>query len=210
MGNTFKRIMSTMLAVTLAATLCFIAIPTRAQAAVKTVKVTLTKDGNGGAGITLKPGAKAQIIVKKATGNVTYKTNNKAVVSVTKDGVIQTKKVGSAEIKVKDKKGYSATVCVDVAKGSYLARSGKGSDEKGKVYKIWLSKPAVTLDLGEGYSVWAYTIEEGKTGSVQFQSEDWGIAAVDDHGNIRAQGHGSTRIYAHKGGRTAAIMVNVN
>ncbi|WP_029320879.1 Ig-like domain-containing protein [Butyrivibrio sp. AE3004] len=207
MGCKFKRILATMLAVTMAAMLCIIAIP--AQAAVKKVTVKVTEDG-GEKDISMSNGQKIQLVVKKGSKTlgktkVTYKVSGKSVISVSKSGLITAKKGGDAEIEIKDKNSdYTATVSVEVNGGN------SGSGKKVSVQKIWLNVPSITLEVGEGYTARVYIKETGTGGSVVWTSENADIATVDQNGNIRAVGHGSVRVHAQKGGKDACIMVNVN
>ena len=68
------------------------------QAASKNKKITMNKSK-----ITLAPGGKLQLKVKKikpakAGKAVTYKSSNKKVVTVNKQGVVKAKKAGTAKI----------------------------------------------------------------------------------------------------------------
>lgn len=205
-----KRIISAALAVVMAASLCIIAIPAyRAEAATKKVSVKLGDDKD----IDMKVGAKVQIKVKKngstyGKKSCKYKvTDGKSVVSVSSSGVIKAKKSGEAEIKITDKNGdQEAYIYVEVGGGS----KNSSSKSKGKVNKIWLERASITLDVGQGWTCKVYTDEEGSNGRVIWQSENVDIATVDEQGNIRAVGHGTTRVHAQKGGKDAAILVNVN
>ncbi len=90
------------------------------QAASKNKKITMNKSK-----ITLAPGGKLQLKVKKikpakAGKAVTYKSSNKKVVTVNKQGVVKAKKAGTAKIVIVSKKdkGIQATVTVKVQKNN--------------------------------------------------------------------------------------------
>lgn len=206
-----KKVLSTSLAVVMAASMCFIATPSyKAEAATKKASIVMTQTGVEN-DVAVKVGKKVQLKVNKdgaalVKNALTYKvTKGKNVAQVTKTGVIIGKKKGDAEIIVKEKKGgYSTRVYVEVTATG--AATGKY-----KIEKIWLDKAAITLEVGEGYHFGCYARGEDKNrGSVRWGCDDGNIVEVHDGGYIRAVGHGTTRVYATKGGHTAACLVTVN
>ncbi|WP_026528114.1 hypothetical protein [Butyrivibrio sp. VCD2006] len=203
----FRRFIASTMAVVMMAALCLVAVPTKAVAAGK-ISVAITKS-SAEQDLTVKVGKKLQLKVTKngktlGKTAVTYKVKGKAI-SVTNTGVIIGKKKGDAQIQVKEKKGnYKTTIHVAVTGAS-------GTSKKYKIDKIWLDRASLTLDLDQGYQAWVFCSGEDKDrGSVIWGTDNDGIASVTGNGFIRATGHGSTRIYATKGGRTAAMMVHVN
>ncbi|WP_044913582.1 Ig-like domain-containing protein [Butyrivibrio sp. WCE2006] len=208
MGMRVKRVLSTVLAFMMVAMLCMLAVPAyQVRAATKSVSVKL-EQGGGEKDIEMSRGKKIQLKVKKngqtlGRKTVTYKVSGKSIISCSKSGLIVAKKSGDAEIEIKDKNSdFTATVYVEVTGGG----SGKGAH----VDKIWLDKSEITLDLGQGYTARVYTSGDNGAGSFRWTSENSDIATVDDHGNIRAVGHGTTIIHCQKAGKDAAMKVNVN
>ena len=208
-GLYFKRLV----AVAMAAALCFTAIPSvEAKAAIKKSTVEIEQDGGGEGDVSVAVGKKVQLRIKKdgktlGKTAVTYKvTDGKSVVNVSKSGLVTAKKAGDAEITIKEKNGsYSATVYVEVTGGR------KSSNKKYRITRIWLDKATLTLDLGEGYHFGCYCEGEDRNrGSVRWGCDDSNIIEVHDGGYIRAVGHGTTNVYATKGGHTAACRVTVN
>ena len=209
----FKKLVSTTMAVAMAASMCFVSVPAyKAEAATKKVSVAMTQSGFEKE-VSLKVGKKMQLRVTKngsyvGRTAVTYKvTSGKSVAKVSKTGVITAKKKGDAEITIKDKNSdYSTIVYVEVTSTGANAKS-----KKYKIDRIWLDRASITLEVGEGYHASCFCSGEDKDrGRVIWGCDDSNIVTVYDGGYIRAVGHGSTRVYATKGGHTAAMMVNVN
>ena len=207
-----KRVISSAMAVVMAASLCVIAVPAyNAEAATKKKTVTLADNGGGEKDIDMAVGAKIQLKVKKDGATlgktaVTYKVSGKSVVSCSKSGLIKAKKAGEAEITIKDKNSnFGATVYVEVGGGSKDSKESKKKPDK-----IWLDKSEIWLEVGGGYHASVFERPTGIGGHTTWTSENSDIATVSDGGYIRAVGHGDVRIWAYKRGRNACMMVHVN
>ena len=206
----FKKL----IAVVMAAAICFTAMPTEVEAAIKKASVTIEQGAGGEKDVTLGVGKKAQLRIVKdgqAYGKtaVTYKvTDGKSIVKVSKSGLITAKKAGDAEITIKDKSSdYTAVVYVEVTG----KKAKKSNNKKYKITKIWLDRSTLTLELGEGYHFSCYAKGEDKNrGSVIWGCDNGDVVEVHDGGYIRAVGHGQARVTATKGGHTAACLVTVN
>jgi hypothetical protein len=205
----FKKVLSTTIAVMMAAMICFVAIPSyHTQAATKKVKVTLSQEG-GEKDVEMNAGQKLQIKVKKdgktlSKKSVTYKSSKKSVASVSKSGVITAKKGGDCEISIKDKNSdFTATIYVEVKK------KGQGSGKK--TTKLWLSQASVNLKVGQTFNCKVFSDPDGSATveNVKWSSDDDSIATVSG-GVIKAQNPGQVGIHANKDGKDACIMVYVS
>ena len=206
-----RLLIKRLVAVAMAAALCFTAMPSvEAKAAIKKSTVEIEQGDDGEGDVSLAVGKKVQLRVKKEGKTigktaVTYKvTAGKSVIKVSKSGVITAKKAGDAEVTIKEKNGdYSAVVYVEVT---------GGKKSKAKHHKIWLDRATLTLELGEGYhfSVFCRPEDKNDGGGVIWGCDDGNIIEVHDGGYIRAVGHGTTNVYATSGGCTTACRVTVN
>ena len=144
---------------------------------------------------------------KSKNKKVTYKSGNKKIATVTSKGVIKAKKVGSTKITVttqkKNKKGKKLTAKVTV---KVVA---------GKVTKVTVDKPAVTLTAGATDTVTATVKTKGKKANktLVWTTSDKNVATVSNKGVITAVAAGTATITAKATDGTnkkATVAVTVN
>lgn len=148
-----------------------LAMPVTAQAASK--KVSLKVSGR-----TVYVGASKSLGVKATKGaKVTFKSSNKAIVTVNSKGVVTGKKTGTAKVTVTAKKSKyktaKKTVTIKVVKRNNSITASNKSVEVGK-----------TVSLGA----------KAKGGSLSYKSSNTKIATVNSKGVITGKKVGSCKI----------------
>ncbi|MCR5475823.1 MAG: Ig-like domain-containing protein, partial [Lachnospiraceae bacterium] len=168
---------------------------------VKSVKLNKSKANvNVGATITLKP----VITPKDATNQeVTWKSSNKKVATVSSDGVVKGKKKGTATITVKTKDGGKKASCkVTVKKGKTV-----------KVKSVSLNKSDEELYVGESLPLKATVKPNNATNKkVTWKSSNTKVATVSSTGKVTAKGEGDAVITVRTkdGGKTAKCYIEVD
>ena len=127
--------------------------------------------------------------------DVTWKSYQKKVATVSKSGVVTAKKKGKAKIRVKTHNGLVAYRTVKVV---------------GAPKKVSLSARQRTLGLHETFRLKA-TLPKGTASALTWTSDDPSVATVDDQGNVLAAGIGATviRVTTYRKKVTAACRVTV-
>ena len=149
-----------------------------------TTKATLYTAGSK----TLNLNAKVYGVNKK----VTYKTSNKKVATVSKNGVVTAKKKGTAKITATIKvngKNKTVTCKVTVKKPS-----------------IKLKKSSATLKVGAATTIKVTSTPAGK---VTFKSNNKRVATVDGNGKVTAKKKGTAKITVKCNGVSKTFKVKV-
>ena len=149
-----------------------------------TTKATLYTSGTK----TLNLNAKVYGVNK----NVTYKSSNKKVATVSKNGVITAKKKGTAKITATIKvngKNKTVTCKVTVKKPS-----------------IKLTKSSATLKIGKTTTI---KVKATPTGKATFKSSNKKVASVDANGVVTAKKKGTAKITVKCNGVSKTFKVKV-
>lgn len=146
-------------------------------------------------GVKEKLTLKATVSPSKAYTTLTWKSSDKAIATVSKQGVVTPRKPGTAVITVRTKNGKTAkfTVTVKAApKKVTLNKSGTVELKKGKRLKLKATLPKNTV------SALTWTSSKPK------------VASVDQKGNVRALKKGTAVITVKTfNGKTAKVTVTV-
>lgn len=201
--------LSSALAIVIAAIICISGMPAIHASAIDSITVKLTAGGSKKT-ITLDKGDKLQLIAKKGSktlskGSVKYSSNKKSVVSVTSLGKITAKKAGTAKITIK-KGSRKAILTVKVYNED--DDDDDDSSSSGKIKGIYIAGDSGTaIAVGSSRQ---FTCKSGKKKlNATWDCEDSSIATVDGSGKVTGVSPGQTRLYAHKDGKTAAILITV-
>ncbi|MCR5100452.1 MAG: Ig-like domain-containing protein, partial [Butyrivibrio sp.] len=114
---------------------------------------------------------------------VTWKSDNTKIATVTGDGLVKAKKIGSTKITVTSNDGnYTATIKVKVVKTT-------------KVTGVKLNKSKKTLKVGKTYTLKA-TVKPKKATikDVTWSSSNKKVATVDGNGKVTAKSKGTATI----------------
>lgn len=123
----------------------------------------------------------------------TYESNNKGA-SVTADGIVTAKVVGTTKILIKTHNGKSAVLTVKVTK---------------QPEKILLDQTTLAMETGETAQL-KYKLTEGSYSEVTWSSSDISVCDVDQSGNVTAKAKGNAVITARTtNGLTAECAVKV-
>ncbi len=131
---------------------------------------------------------------------LTYTTSNKNVVTVDSKGKVTAKGKGKAYVTVKSSNGKKAR-CEFTVKGV-----------KVEVSSVTLNKSTLSLNVGDTYQLSATVNPNNATNkSIEWQSSDESVVAVNSKGKITAKKKGSAYIYAIAyGGKSKSCQVTVN
>ena len=183
MKNFMKKAAAAMIAMLAVVAVFGTSVP--AQAASKapkslSVKVTTkTVDIKGKSTISVK-----SVKPANASKAVTYKSSNKKIVTVNKNGVIKAgKKTGKAKITVTLASGKKATLKVKVQKAKVTTT------------KITGLKSKVTIKKGEKLALKANLKPLTTQNKVTYKSSNKKVATVSKTGVVKAKGKGSCYIY---------------
>lgn len=143
--------------------------------------VELSVSQSGTRRVTL--GLSYQIVVPGKTVK-TCKSDNKKVATVTKQGLIQTKKAGTAKI------------TVTPAKGSKLKLTLKVTDPKVPTAVVIAEGASATMNAGETLQLTAVVSPDTAPQKVAWKSSDKSVATVDQDGLVTALKKGSATITA--------------
>ena len=146
-------------------------------------------------GVKEKLTLKATVSPSKAYTTLTWKSSDKAIATVSKQGVVTPRKPGTAVITVRTKNGKTAktTVTVKAApKKVTLNKSGTVELKKGKKLKL------------------KATLPENTASALTWTSSAPKVASVDKKGNVRALKKGTAVITVKTfNGKTAKVTVTV-
>ena len=133
------------------------------------------------------PGEKSTIVTKGKNIRYSFRSSNKEVARVSKDGVITARSRGKAVIRIKGVK------IIDEKKKVVGIK-----EVKIRVYNCRLNKDSLTIDQG---SVYNHLKIRGKTFNrkISFESLNNAVASVDPTGVVRGVREGSTQIIVHVG-----------
>ncbi len=162
--------------------------------AVKTIKVTLNKKRS-----TLNAGEKLQLTAKlnpaKSTDALTWKTSNKKVAKVDKNGVVTAQKPGKASITVQTKNGKKA-VCEIVVKQP--------------AESIRFEKSSLTLKVGKQQKLKVSVKPGNTTDSITWRTSNKKIVTVSKNGVIKGVRKGKASITVKtSSGKKAVCKVTV-
>ncbi len=156
---------------------CVIKVKTRATG------VTLNKTKTSlyvGEKYTLKPTVKPSSASNK---NVTWKSSDKSVATVSSKGVVTAKGTGTA------------TITATTQSGSFKASCKVYVDEFVKVEKVVLSKSSKTLNVSDTYTLKATVVPaDASNKSVTWKSSNSKVAKVSSKGVVTAVGKGTAKI----------------
>ena len=174
--------------------------------AVKASTVSVTGVSINPSSLTLQVGKTATLSVEVAPSNasnksVTWSSGNTSVASVSSDGVVTAKKVGTTTITVKTADGGKTATCSVTVQSATVAVTG-----------VNVSQTQLTLNEGESFKLGASVTPTNATNqSVSWSSSNTAVATVSSDGTVTAKVAGSARIIATSsdGGRTAYCSVLV-
>ena len=154
--------------------------------AAKSVKIKLEKPSvtlYAGEYTAIKPKLKNATKAQKEKAKFTYKSSNKSVAQVTKKGVVNAKKKGTAVITVTSNvsKKQKATFKVVVK-----AKPAKSS--------IKLNKNSANIKVGETVSIKVKSVTGLSSKKVKYESADKSIATVSSSGKVTGKKEGKTTI----------------
>lgn len=139
----------------------------------------------------------ATVLPSDSTDKITWKSSNKKVVTVDKNGKIKGIKAGTATITAKSTSGKKATCKVTVVKKAKKATSVK------------LNKKTLSLNKGKYYQLKA-TITKNSTDTLRWSSSNKKVATVDKNGVVIAKKKGTTKITVKTAsGKKATCTVKV-
>ncbi len=156
-------------------------VQTITEVAVKSVKLNKKKVSIGKGGTyqltaTVKP-------TDATNKDLIWTTSNKKVATVTSNGLVKAKKIGSATITVKTKDGSYTAKCKVTVKKAVAVTSVK------------LNKKSKTLKVGKTYQLKAKVKPKNATiTDVTFKSSNKKVATVDSTGKVTAKKKGTTVI----------------
>ena len=133
--------------------------------------------------------------------DVTWSSDNQAVVSVDEDGTVTAIKVGSATITVKTNDGGKTATCSVTVKAAEVPVTG-----------VSLNKTSLTMTEGETQTLTATVKPDNATDkSVTWSSNNTSVATVSNSGVVTAKKAGSATITVktNNGGKTATCSVTV-
>ncbi|MDE7097202.1 MAG: Ig-like domain-containing protein, partial [Muribaculaceae bacterium] len=131
-----------------------------------------------------------------ASPNVSWKSSNTAIASVTQTGLVTAKQKGEVTITVTANGGFTATCVITITDI--------------EVTNIELDKKQVTLTEDETVQLTATVTPNNATDqNVTWTSEDPTIANVDHNGHVTALKAGKTTITAQAGEKTATCEITV-
>lgn len=145
---------------------------------IKSTKVTLKKKATINKGKTLK--LKAVMTPKNSTDTLTWKSSNKKVAKVDKNGKVTALKKGTAKITVKTTSGKKATCKITV--------------KEIKSKEITLKKKTLTLKKGKTYTLKATMKPKNSTDTVKWKSSNKKVVSVTQKGKIKALKKGKATI----------------
>lgn len=193
--RTMPRMMALLLAFLLVCTSIF-AVPTDTQAAAKAKKITLSTTKK-----TLYVGKSFTLKVKKvspsnASKSVTYKSSNKAVITVSSKGKVTAKKPGKATITVTSKTNSKVKAKCTVT-------------VKQQVKSIQTAS-ALTLQKGKSVTLgWNIAPSNASNKKVKFSSSNKKVATVNSKGKISAKKTGTAKITVKSADGCAKATVKV-
>lgn len=181
----------TVIAITVFVAMTAVFMPAEVHAASKKEKITYSvKVSNINSNMVLKKGTKIKVQYvatkkrggKKSKTRVKFKSSNKRVATVSKNGVIKAKRKGTA---------YITVYC-------------RLKPSKYKRIKIRVGTPVSSIKvsgftyLGKGHSakLKATTNSNATNKSVKWKSGNTSVATVNSYGTVQAKGYGSAKIYA--------------
>ena len=140
--------------------------------------MTLKKKATINKGKTLK--LKAVMTPKNSTDTLTWKSSNKKVAKVDKNGKVTALKKGTAKITVKTTSGKKATCKITV--------------KEIKSKKITLKKKTLTLKKGKTYTLKATMKPKNSTDTVKWKSSNKKVVSVTQKGKIKVLKKGKATI----------------
>jgi len=157
--------------------------------------------------LTLKKGDKAKLEADVSPKeSVTWHSDNEAVASVSKKGVVKAVSNGTAKIYAKSKSGVKSNVCVVSVKST---SSSTPAVNPGKAVSSEISIKASldTIDMGFKTKVTLFVGDKGGTWSV---SDELELVSADDEGaTVRGKKAGKGTVTYSVGGKKKSITINV-
>ncbi len=135
---------------------------------------------------------------------VSWKSSDKKIVAVSKNGKIKAKKTGKAVITVTTAKGKKTNITVNVKKKVVKAKKLKVTNVK-KVNK----KQTITLQKSKTFVLKTKLTPLTTNDKVSFTSSNKKVATVTKNGKITAKKAGSAKITAKAGKKKVTVYVNV-
>ncbi len=132
--------------------------------------------------------------------SISWSSNNEAVATVSEDGTITAKSVGTAVITATSTNGKTADCTVTVSKKEI------------PITEVYLDKSSATLTEGDSTTLVATVLPENTTdgNSIKWSSSNVAVATVDLMGKVTAKSAGTAIITAtSENGKTASCTVTV-
>ena len=209
MKEGLKKKLCSALAIVIAAIVCLSGMPVLHASAIDSITVKLTSGGSKKT-ISLDKGDRIQLIAKKgsktlAKGAVKYSSNRKSVATVTSTGKVTAKRAGTAKITIK-KGSRKCILTVKVYDDDDDDDDDDDTPKKGaNIYIAGDTGTAIAVGTSR-----QFTCKSGKTKvKATWDCEDSSIATVDGSGKVTGVSPGQTRLYAHRDGKTAAVLITV-
>ena len=148
--------------------------------------------------LKVKSSYKIKTISLRATDRiVSYKSSDTKTATVSKNGTIKGKKIGTAKITVTLASGYSTSFNVKVQK------------KKVAVKKIRVDKKKITLKKKKSYKIKAELQPITASDKVTFTSSNKKVATVNAKGVVKAKKAGTAKITVKAGKKKAIVTVKV-
>ncbi|WP_310601674.1 endo-1,4-beta-xylanase [Anaerosporobacter sp.] len=162
--------------------------------------------------VSIQKGKKSTALasdLKIATGDKVkeWKSSNKEVVSVDKNGKINAKKTGSAVITVTTQKGKKASVTVKVVSGKVATT--KLTVQNNATGKNIKSGSSVTLKVKKTLELKAVVTPLITSDTVTYSTSDKKVATVSSTGKITAKKKGTATITIKSGKKTVKVKIVV-
>lgn len=181
-----------------------------ADAAAKVKKVAVTADAISKKTVTIAKGKKKQLTVKingkaikvkKNSKNVTFKSSNSKIASVSKKGLVSAKKTGTAKVTITSKKNKKKKVTIKV------------KVVKTAVKKVTAKIDKATLNVGEKATVTYKLTKKPSFKKVSITSNKPAVASVTKKGVVTAKAAGTAKITVKAldgSNKKASVTVTVN
>lgn len=128
---------------------------------------------------------------------VSYKSSDTKTATVSKNGTIKGKKIGTAKITVTLASGYSTSFYVKVQKKAVVTK------------KITVDKKNVTLKKKKSYKIKAELQPITASDKVKFTSSNKKVATVNAKGVVKAKKAGTAKITVKAGKKKAVVTIKV-